>query len=355
MTVRAGPTTAPAAGGTDITGAVAVVITMHVLAGGLLLLVLGRYPGTATASFAGLALAAYTLGVRHAFDADHIAAIDNTTRTLVGQRRRSATVGMWFSLGHSTVVFALATLVAIGAGVVGTLLSDDSGAHRTLALIGLLVSGLFLLAIGVLNLFSLVHTVGLWRRARTGEVGEEELARLQLAGPFTRLLRPLLATVDRPGRMYPVGLLFGLGFDTATETGLLILAGTSAAGGMPWYAILLLPLLFAAGMCLFDTADGILMQRAYRWAFLRPARKLYYNLTVTGLSVAVALGIGGIELISVLHVKAHLADPVTSWISGIDLDQAGFYIVGLFVVVWAASTLLWRRYRPDRPAAATAG
>ncbi len=345
--VAESPAAPPLVRSSGTTGAIAFVAGMHVVGGILLLLVSSQTGTTSSVSFIGLAVTAYTLGVRHAFDADHIAAIDNTTRTLVAQRRPSSTVGLWFSLGHSTVVFALAILVAVGAGVVGTLVSAESAAHQTLALIGILVSGLFLVTIGVLNLFSFVQVARLWGEVRAGRVSSQKLTDLQLAGPFARLLRPMLNAVDRPARMYPVGLLFGLGFDTATETGLLILAGTSAAIGMSWYGILLLPLLFASGMCLFDTADGILMQRAYHWAFLRPMRKLYYNLTVTGMSVAIALGIGGIELISVLHQKAHLVDPVTTWIAGISLDSAGFWIVGLFVLVWLVSTVIWRLADPD--------
>ncbi len=265
----------------------------------------------------GLAITAYLLGVRHAFDADHIAAIDNTTRKFVADGKRPVTVGLFFSLGHSTVVFVMALFVAIGAKFVATLVSDDSTAHQTLGIIGTSISGLFLIVIGLINLVALLSIYRVWREAQTGAFDEAALEEaLNSRGFFARLLRPAMKAIKRPGQLYPLGVLFGLGFDTATEISLLVLAGAGAATGLPWYAVLVLPLLFAAGMSLFDTLDGAFMQAAYQWAFIRPVRKVYYNLTTTGLSVAVALLIGGVELISVLHDKAGLTDPVTSWIAG---------------------------------------
>lgn len=291
----------------------------------------------------GLALTAYLLGVRHAFDADHIAAIDNTTRKLVADGQRPVTVGLFFSLGHSTVVFVMALLVAVGAGIVGTLLADDSNVHQTLGVIGTSISGLFLVIIGLINLAAMVGIMRVWREAQTGAFDEEALEEaLNSRGVFARLLRPAMKAIKRPWQMYPLGFLFGLGFDTATEISLLVLAGAGAATGLPWYAVMVLPLLFASGMSLFDTLDGAFMQAAYQWAFIRPVRKVYYNLTTTGLSVAVALIIGGIELISVLHDKAELTDPVTTWVAQITLDDIGYVIVGLFILVWAGSYLYWK-------------
>ena len=207
--------------------------------------------------------------MRHAFDADHIAAIDNTTRKLVGDGKRPVSVGLFFSLGHSTVVFLMAILVALGAGFVGTLVDEDSRAHETLGLIGTSVSGLFLMLIGVVNLLAFIAIAKVWaelRRGRYDDLGLEQA--LESRGLIARLLGPMLRSVTRPGQMYPIGFLFGLGFDTATEISILVLAGAGAATGLPWYAILVLPLLFAAGMSLFDTLDGAFMQVAYQWAFV---------------------------------------------------------------------------------------
>jgi len=347
-------------------GALSVVLGLHVLAFGVLfaLVVPGRYQVNGGVFGIGLAFTAYILGLRHAFDADHIAAIDNTTRKLVGENRKATTVGLYFSLGHSTIVFLMALLLAVGTKVASTLVSRDSAAHQGLGAIGTLVSGLFLIVIGVINLVALIGIARVWRSARGGGMNEEALDEaLNSRGLFTRLLRPIMKRITRPGQMYPVGVLFGLGFDTATEISLLVLAGAGAATALPWYAVLVLPVLFAAGMSLADTLDGAFMHAAYQWAFIRPVRKVYYNLTTTGLSVAVALLIGGIEILSLLHDKMHLTDPVTGWINSLNLDSVGYLIVGLFLVVFLGSTLYWRvgrveerwtaRLQGDRAGAAT--
>ncbi|MET3807760.1 high-affinity nickel-transport protein [Nakamurella sp. UYEF19] len=330
--------------------ALLVVLGLHVLALGLLFafVIPGHYQVNGKVFGIGLAITAYILGVRHAFDADHIAAIDNTTRKLVGENRKATTVGLFFSLGHSTIVFVMALLLAVGAKVASTLVSDDSAAHQTLGVIGTLVSGVFLLLIGVINLIALQGIIRVWREARRTGMDEAALEKaLDGRGFFARLLRPLMRRITRPGQMYPVGVLFGLGFDTATEISLLVLAGAGAATGLPWYAVLVLPLLFAAGMSLFDTLDGAFMHAAYHWAFIRPVRKIYYNLTTTGLSVAVALLIGGIEIIGLLHDKLSWSDPVTTWIANLSLDSVGYLIVGLFVAVFLGSTLYWRMGRVE--------
>ena len=335
----------PPGGWRRIAGALSVVLLLTAVSFGLLFVAVipGRHEINGQVFGIGLAITAYLLGVRHAFDADHIAAIDNTTRKLVADGKRPVTVGLFFSLGHSSVVFVMAFLVAIGAKIVTTLVSDDSDVHQTLGVIGTSISGFFLVVIGLINLAALMSIYRVWREAQTGGYDEDTLEEaLNSRGMLARLLRPAMKRIKRPGQMYPLGILFGLGFDTATEISLLVLAGAGAATGLPWYAVMVLPLLFASGMSLFDTLDGAFMQAAYQWAFLQPVRKVYYNLTTTGLSVAVALIIGGVELISVLHDKAELTDPVTSWVAGITLDDIGYVIVALFVVVWAGSVTYWR-------------
>ena len=340
-------------------GALAVVLALHLVAFGTLFLAVipGGFTVGGSVFGLGLALTAYVLGVRHAFDADHLAAIDNTTRALVTRGRPSVSVGLFFSLGHSSVVFVMAVLVAAGASVVSTLVDEDSSAHRTLGVIGTSVSGVFLVLIGLINLAAFLGILRVWRQARGGELDEGRLEQaLDSRGLLTRLLRPALRRIRRPGQMYPLGFLFGLGFDTATEISLLVLAGTGAATGLPWYAVLVLPLLFASGMSLFDTLDGAVMQAAYRWSVIRPVRRVYVNLTTTGLSVAVALIIGLIELVSVIHDRAGLTDPLTSWIAGLGLDLVGYLVVAAFLVVWAVSVAYWRFGRvEERWSARTAG
>ncbi|MEE4546996.1 HoxN/HupN/NixA family nickel/cobalt transporter [Streptomyces sp. V4-01] len=306
----------------------------------------------------GIGLTAYALGMRHAFDADHIAAIDNTTRKLLHQGRgRPVSVGFWFSLGHSSVVFALTLLLSLGLkSLAGPLKDDDSPLHRMTALIGTAVSGTFLYAIAAVNL---VVLTGIWKVLRTmrnGQFDERALEeQLDRRGLLNRVLGRVMRSIDKPWQMYPVGLLFGLGFDTATEVALLVLAGSGAATGLPWYAVLCLPVLFAAGMSLLDTIDGSFMNAAYGWAFSRPVRKIYYNLTVTGLSVAVALIIGTVELLALLADKLSLTGGFWGWVSGVDLNTVGFAVVGLFAAAWACALLVWKfgrieeRWTPSPP------
>ena len=292
----------------------------------------------------GLGVTAYTLGLRHAFDADHIAAIDNTTRKLMADDRRPLSVGFFFSLGHSTVVFAMAVL--FGAGVrslAGQVEDGGSTLHDVTGWVGTLVSGGFLYLIAAINFTVLLGIVAVVREMRRGLADESALeARLDSRGPLSRLLGRATRAITRPWQMYPLGMLFGLGFDTATEVALLFLATGAAGGGLPWYAILVLPVLFAAGMSLLDTIDGSFMNFAYGWAFARPVRKAYYNLTITGLSVAVAFLVGTTELLGILVDKAHLRGPVWDWIAEVDLGTVGYAAVGLFVLTWAVSLLVWR-------------
>ncbi|MGW2934144.1 HoxN/HupN/NixA family nickel/cobalt transporter [Streptomyces sp. NPDC001156] len=326
-------------------GLLAVIAALHLVAFGILATLVAphHYKVGGEVFGLGLGVTAYTLGVRHAFDADHIAAIDNTTRKLMADGKRPVSVGFWFALGHSTVVALLAAGIAAGTRLTTTLTNDDSSTRRHLGVVGTLASGGFLYLIAALNVLALA---GIWRAfkaMRTGEFDEHELTKhLDNRGFMNRVLGRLTRSVSRPGQMYPVGLLFGIGFDTATEVTLMVMAGSGAAAGLPWYAIVCLPLLFAAGMSLFDTLDGTFMNFAYHWAFSNPVRKVYYNLTITGLSIAVAFLIGTIELIGSLHDQLGLTDPITGEISAVDLNNVGFVIVGVFVLVWACAVGYWR-------------
>jgi len=326
---------------------VTVVVGLHVL--GFLTLISLVAPrhyrlGSAGAFTIGIGLTAYTLGLRHAFDADHISAIDNTTRKLMSEGKRPLSVGFWFSLGHSTIVFALAFLLAIGIKTLsGPVKSDNSDLHQVTGLIGTLVSGSFLYAIAALNVVILLGIVKVFREMRTGAYDEAVLEeQLSSRGLMNRFFGKLTKTISKPQQMYPVGLLFGLGFDTATEVALLVLAGGAAGAGLPWYAILCLPTLFAAGMSLMDSIDGSFMNFAYGWAFSKPVRKVYYNLTVTGLSVAVALLIGTIELGGLVAEQLSLSSPFWAWFEGIDINVLGFVIVGMFLATWALALAVWR-------------
>jgi nickel/cobalt transporter (NiCoT) family protein len=323
------------------------VLLLHVLGWGVLIFAVAPRDyqlGSTGVLGVGVGLTAYMLGVRHAFDADHIASIDNTTRKLVGEGKPSVSTGFWFSLGHSSVVFAASLLLVAGVrSVAGVVQDENSQVAQTLGLIGTLVAGTFLVIIGLMNLGAAVGIAQIFRRMRTGEFDEAELERhLHRRGFLTRVLGRVVRRVSKPWHLYPVGLLMGLGFDTATQVALLVLAAGSAAFVLPWYAILVLPVLFAAGMSLFDTADGILMSRAYGWAFLKPIRKVFYNLAVTLLSVTVALVIGLLVLIGLVVERFDLESGPLLWVASLDLGHVGFAIVGLFVLTWALALAVWR-------------
>jgi high-affinity nickel-transport protein len=329
-------------------GLAAAVVALHVIGFGmLLLLVVPRHfsLGHAGVFGLGLGMTAYTLGLRHAFDADHIAAIDNTTRKLMSDGKRPMGVGFFFSLGHSTVVFALALLLAVGVRALGAQVGHGgSPLHELTGVLGAGASGGFLYVIAALNLVVLVGILRIFRRMRLGEFDEAELERqLDSRGLMNRVLGRFADRVSSSWQMYPVGVLFGLGFDTATEVALLFLAAGAASSVLPFYAILCLPVLFAAGMSLLDTIDGSFMNFAYGWAFSKPIRKIYYNLTITGLSVAVAFIVGSIELLSIAGV-AH-----------VDLSAVGYFIFGLFFVTWALALVIWRIGRIDEKWAADIG
>jgi high-affinity nickel-transport protein len=292
----------------------------------------------------GTAALAYTLGMRHAFDADHISAIDNTTRKLMAEGKRPLAVGFFFSLGHSSVVAFLAILLNFGIKAVGTQLKDDNSAlHHYTGLIGTTVSGTFLMLIAILNLMILVSIVGVFLQMRKGAYNEEELEKhLDSRGFLMRFFGPIARRIDASWKMYPLGILFGLGFDTATEIGLLVLAGSSVIAGLPWWAIISLPLFFAGGMSLLDTIDGSFMNFAYGWAFSKPVRKVYYNIIITGLSVAVAFFVGGLEILQVISNQLNLNGGFWDYCKSFNLNSAGYFIVGAFVVVWSIALLLWK-------------
>jgi high-affinity nickel-transport protein len=328
---------APAATATQrLVGVFSAVGLLHVLGwGGLLLLVGPRYP-----ALAGAGILAYTLGLRHAFDADHIAAIDNTTRKLLGQGQKPMGVGFFFSLGHSSVVFAL----AIALGFAAQFIRENIGAFKSVGgVIGTTVSGSFLYLIGILNLVALIGIIRVFRQMQRGRYDAEGLEEdLMSGGVIFPFVRPLFRFISRSWQMYPMGVMFGLGFDTATEVALLALAGGFVSQGLPVWTILPLPILFAAGMSLMDTADGAFMARAYNWAFSNPIRKVFYNLTITGLSVAVALFIGTIELAQVVAGQLHWTGGIWNLIAGVQLDKIGYGVVTIFIVVWAVALLYWR-------------
>ncbi len=296
----------------------------------------------------GTALLAYTFGLRHAIDADHISAIDNATRKLMQDRKSPLGVGLFFSLGHSTVVVALTVAVAIGAAVIKDRLPALQQAGT---LIGTSVSAGFLLLIGAINLTVLFDICGAFGRARRGETDEGSKldTTLNRRGLLGRLFAPLLQIVDQSWKMYPIGVLFGLGFDTATEVALLGIAAVEAGKGLPVVDILLFPLLFTAGMSLIDTTDGILMLGAYGWAFVKPVRKLYYNAVITMISVVVALAVGGIEAIGVVADQFRLNGGIWDAVRLLNenFGLLGFIIVALFMASWLISAAMYKVLRYD--------
>ncbi len=327
-------------------GMAAVVIALNVVGWGLLATAVGgHYHVNKTELFGvGTGILAYTLGMRHAFDADHISAIDNTTRKLISDGKRPLSVGFFFSLGHSSVVFVLAIFLNFGIRAVnGAVRNNTSSLHRVTGVVGTSVSGTFLYLIAALNAVVLVSIVKVFKEMRQGKYDDEELERqLNSRGLMNRFFGSYARRIDTPWKMYPIGVLFGLGFDTATEVALLVLAGSAVVGGLPFYAVLSLPLLFAAGMSLFDTLDGCFMNFAYDWAFANPIRKVYYNLTITGLSVFVAFFIGTIEIVNLIAQEANLRGGFWDFMQTFNINTAGFVIVGLFALTWLVALLVWR-------------
>ena len=323
-------------------GAVAV---LHVVGWGLLL----TY-GVGHPAFLGLGGLAYTFGLRHAFDADHISAIDNTTRKLLQQGRKPVGVGFFFSVGHSTVVLLIAVALGLAARTIVQGVVGDNGQLRSVGgAVGTLVSGGFLVLIGVLNLVILLEIVRVYRRMRRGDYDRAGLENELIAGGLmTRIFGRLFRVIEQSWQMYPVGFLFGLGFDTASEIALLAISAGAAAQGLPFTAVVSLPLIFAAGMSLMDTADGAFMSNAYSWAFASPIRKVFYNLTVTALSVFVALFVGVVELAQILIQILRLHGPVFQAIAGFDfIGKAGYVIVAAFVVTWVGAYAIFKVRRID--------
>ena len=298
----------------------------------------------------GIAGLAYSLGLRHAFDADHISAIDNTTRKLMSEGKRPLRVGYWFSLGHSTVVVVVGLGVAIAERTIfGAVSHGTSPVAQFGGVFGTLVSATFLYVIAVLNIAILSGIVRVFRAMRAGCYDERELERqLESRGLMARVLRTRMNAIAEEWHMYPVGVLFGLGFDTATEVALLASTAVLASGHVPVYAIMCLPILFTAGMCLFDTIDGVFMNCAYSWAVLNPVRKVYYNLAITGLSIAICFFIGTIELLGLLASKVRsLHGGFWQYVASFDVNRAGFVIVGMFVLCWIGAVAFWKLGRVE--------
>ncbi|HEX6349722.1 MAG TPA: HoxN/HupN/NixA family nickel/cobalt transporter [Candidatus Dormibacteraeota bacterium] len=305
--------------------------------------------GAGHPTFLALGGLAYTFGLRHAFDADHISAIDNTTRKLLQQGRKPVGVGFFFSLGHSTVVFLIALLLGLAVKSLVSSVVADNGQLRSIGgLVGTSVSGVFLVLIGILNLGVLLDILGVYRRMRSGTYDRAALQEeLQAGGLMSRVFGRLFKLVSQSWHMYPIGFLFGLGFDTASEVALLAISAGAAAQHLPFLAVLSLPLIFAAGMSLADTADGAFMAKAYAWAFSNPVRKVFYNLSVTGLSVFVALFVGLVELLQVLIGQLRLQGEPWDAIRALNFANMGLIIVAAFAVAWAGAFIFYKVRRVE--------
>jgi high-affinity nickel-transport protein len=303
--------------------------------------VISTIVGKLSVLLAGLGIITYVFGLRHGVDADHIAAIDNTTRKLMQENQSPFTVGMWFSLGHSTIVVALIVgLVFITRTIIGHIRVLQSAG----AIIGTTVSGVFLLLIGMVNTVIVLGIYRIYTGLKRGKMNRNELeSLLDNRGFLNRYFRPLFRIVRKPWQIYPIGVLFGLGFDTATEVALIAISvGIGVTSAVPVWMILVLPFMFTCGMVLIDTTDGVTMRVAYGWAFMNPLRKIYYNLTVTIISVLVALAIGSIELLQVIAGELRLTGAFWDWLVGLDFESIGFGIIVIFVASWLVSTAIWR-------------
>jgi nickel/cobalt transporter (NiCoT) family protein len=300
----------------------------------------------------GVSTLAYTLGLRHAFDADHISAIDNTTRKVMNDRQgtdkpRPFAFGFFFSLGHSSIVVAIGVAIIIAEKTVFAAVSNKGSTLETFGgVFGTIVSAGFLFLIGIMNLIILAGILRVFQSMRRGQYDEAELERqLENRGFFYRFFGGWMKNIDKEWKMYPVGVVFGMGFDTATEVALLATTALAAERHIPWYAIICLPILFTAGMTLMDTTDGVFMNIAYGWAFFNPVRKVYYNLAITGLSVAICFFIGGIEILGLFPQEIHsLSQSSGFWgfMFNFNINTAGFVIVGMFILTWAGAVLIWR-------------
>jgi nickel/cobalt transporter (NiCoT) family protein len=331
-----------------VIGMYASIILLHVV--GFAVFILYVLPAHYKFFGVGLSVTAYTLGLRHAFDADHISAIDNTTRKSMNERTedepRPFGYGYFFSLGHSTIVVTIGVALIIAAKTVLPAVTHSTSSLESFGgTFGTIVSASFLFLIGVLNLVILAGILKVFRSMRRGEYDEEELERqLENRGFFYRFFGRWMKAINKEWQMYPVGVVFGMGFDTATEVALLTTTALLASQHIPWQAIICLPILFTAGMCLMDTTDGMFMNLAYGWAFFNPVRKVFYNLAITGLSVAICFFIGGIEVLSLIPQDFHVNSSSGFWafMANFDINKAGFIIVGMFILTWALSIAIWR-------------
>jgi high-affinity nickel-transport protein len=293
---------------------------------------------------AGLGIVTYVLGLRHGVDADHIVAIDNTIRKLLHEDQKPFSVGLWFSLGHSTVVVGLIVALIIATrSVVGALpVLQSSG-----AIIGTMVSGVFLWLMALVNVVIVLGIFKIWKGMKKGDLDQDELDNLlENRGFLNRYFRPLFRIVKKPWQIYPIGCLFGLGFDTASEIALLgISVGVGLSSAVPLWTIIILPLTFTCGMVLVDASDGVLMRVAYGWAFLNPLRKIYYNLTVTLISILVAMVIGTLELLSVLATELRLSGPFWTSLGNLNFESIGYGIISIFLSAWIVSLAYWKYKR----------
>ncbi len=321
---------------------VASILLLHVIGFGVFLafVVPHHYKGLAL----GVAATAYTLGLRHAFDADHISAIDNTTRKLMNEGKKPLSVGYFFSLGHSTIVIAIgAGIVVAEKAVYAAVSHNSSGLEQFGGVFGTIVSAAFLYLIALLNVVILAGIIRVFRSMRRGDYDEAELERqLENRGLMYRFFGRWMKSITKEWQMYPVGVVFGMGFDTATEVALLATTALVASQSLPWYSIMCLPVLFTAGMSLMDTLDGVFMNGAYGWAFFNPVRKVYYNLAITGLSVFICFFIGTIEVLGLLPVELHWRGNFWNFMANFNINTAGFVIVGMFVATWVGALMIWK-------------
>ena len=303
--------------------------------------VISSIVGSMSVVLAGLGVVAYVFGLRHGVDADHIAAIDNTTRKLMQEGKRPLTVGTWFSLGHSTIVVGLIVLLVAStrtiAGAIPALQSSG-------AILGTAISGTFLWLLGLVNVVIVLGIYRIYRQLRTGKLNQDQLEELlNKRGFLNRYFSPLFKVVRKPWQIYPIGVLFGLGFDTASEIALIAISvGVGVSSSVPLWMILVLPFMFTCGMVLVDTTDAVAMRVAYGWAFLKPIRKIYYNLTITVISVLVAFVIGGVEVLQVLSGELSLSGTFWSWLNGLDFETLGYGIIAIFVISWLASIAIYK-------------
>jgi nickel/cobalt transporter (NiCoT) family protein len=324
------------------------IVALHVIGFGILFgLVL---PGHYSHFGVGLGILAYTLGLRHAFDADHISAIDNTTRKLLNERHgvegtsRPLKLGYYFSLGHSTIVVVIGLgMVFAERAVFHAVSNSHSGLEQFGGVFGTSISATFLFLIALMNLVILAGIIRVFRSMRNGTYDEAELeAHLQNRGLMYRYFGKWMRSIDKEWKLYPVGVVFGMGFDTATEVILLATTAVLAAEHLPWYSIMCLPILFTAGMVLMDTIDCMFMNVAYGWAFFNPVRKIFYNLAITGLSIAICFFIGAVEVLGLLPQELHWKGAFWRWTSGFNINTAGMIIVGMFIVTWLGAVAIWR-------------